>query len=178
MMLSGCLAAAFAPAGLQALGTLGISAGNSISGKDHDLDKLDEDPQSDECQQLLLAVPYIAEVRIESNRATALRRWTSAAVEGKQRWTVVYDANTDGEGWQRQSVIGRANFNPPLETALASDGSRYMISAPADPASGFEANQLMSLTMVFGPRVGTYEWNGRRYEYAVAKKLPCLPGPS
>jgi len=178
MMLSGCLAAAIAPAGLQALETLGVSAGNSLSGKDSDVDKVDEDLQSGDCQQLLLAVPYIAEIRTKSDRTAKLRQWTIGMVKGEQRWTVVHDPGTDSQGWRTETPIGHLNFNPPLETALASTKSRYMISAPTDPASALEANQLLSLTIVFGPRIGTYDWNGKRYEYAVANKLPCVPGPS
>ena len=180
LMLSGCLAAAFAPAGLQALETLGISAGNSISGKnsDSDVDKMDEDPLSGECQQLLLAVPYIAEIRTESGQPAKLRQWTIGIVKGEQRWTVVHDQGTDSKGWRTETALSQLNFNPPLETALVSTKSRYMISALADPTSALEANQLLSLTIVFGPRVGTYDWNGKRYEYAVANKLPCVPGPS
>ena len=178
MMLSGCMAAALAPAGVQALETLGISAGNSISGKNSDEEKLDDETESADCQQLTLAVPYIAEVRTGPDGATSLRRWATDVVKGEQRWVVVHDASTDGEGWQSGAVIGRLNFNPPLDTALSSSGSRYMISALADPGTAFEANQLLSLTVVFGPREGTYDWNGKRYDYAVAKKLPCFPGAS
>jgi len=180
LMLSGCLAAAFAPAGMQALEALGVSAGNSISGKDSDsdADRAEEEPQSGSCQQLLLAVPYIAEIRTESDRTAKVRQWTVGMVQGEQRWTVVHDPGTDSRGWRTEAALSQLNFNPPLEAALAAAKSRYMIAAPADPASTLEANQLLSLTIVFGPRVGTYDWNGRRYEYAVAKKLPCLPGPS
>ncbi len=178
LTLSGCLAAAFAPAGLQALETLGVSAGNSIGGKGSDADKAEEEPQSGDCQQLLLAVPYIAEIRTESDQTAKLRQWTIGMVKGEQRWTVVHDPGTDGKGWRSEASLSQLNFNPPLETALAATKSRYMIAAPADPASALEANQLLSFTIVFGPRVGTYDWNGKRYEYAVANKLPCVPGPS
>lgn len=180
MMLSGCLAAAFAPEGLQALTTLGVSAGNSIGGKgsDSDADKGEEEPQSGDCEQLLLAVPYIAEIRTESDQTAKLRQWTIGMVKGEQRWTVVHDPGTDSMGWRTEAALSQLNFNPPLQTALAASKSRYMIAAPADPASPLEANQLLSLTIVFGPRAGTYDWNGRRYEYAVANKLPCVPGPS
>ena len=139
---------------------------------------MDEDPLNAECEQLRLAVPYIAEIRAESDQTTRLRQWTIGMVKGEQRWTVVHDPGTDSKGWRRETGLNQLNFNPPLETALASTKSRYMIAAPADPASALEANQLLTLTIVFGPRIGTYDWNGKRYEYAVAKKLPCLPGPS
>jgi hypothetical protein len=99
-------------------------------------------------------------------------------VKGEQRWTVVRDSGSDSRGWRMETSLGKLNFNPPLESVLVSTKSRYMVAAPADPADTLESNQLMSFTIVFGPRTGTYDWNGRRYEYAVANKLPCVPGPS
>ncbi len=182
LTLNGCLASAVAPAAVQALGTLGISAGNSIAGKgsasDPDEDRTEWEPESSGCQQLLLAIPYIAEVRFESDQTAQVRQWTIGMVKGEQRWTVVRDAGTDGAGWRRETALGQLNFEPPLESALVSTKSRYMVAAPADPANTLESNQLMSFTIVFGPRTGTYDWNGRRYEYAAANKLPCVPGPS
>ena len=158
---------------------MGVATGSSISGKsaDEDPDKMDNDPTSAECQQLMSALPYIAEVRAAPNQPALLRQLTIGVVKGEQRWTVIREQGSDGNGWRIENAISQLNFNPPLESALASTKSRYMIAAPADPADTREANQLMTFTLAFGPRIGTYEWNGKRYEYAVAKKLPCLPDP-
>jgi hypothetical protein len=179
LTLNGCAAAALMPLGFQAVEAVGVTTGSAITGKnaDDDPDKIDTDPMSAECQQLLTALPYIAEVRPQPNRSAMVRQLTVGVVKGEQRWTVVHDSDSDGNGWRVENAIAQLNFSPPLETSLAATKSRYMIAAPADPANTSEANQLMTFTMAFGPRVGTYEWNGKRYEYSVAKKLPCLPPP-
>jgi hypothetical protein len=174
-VFGGCMAAAFAPLGLQAAAALGISAGDAITGKDYGME---EDPNGAGCEQLLHAVPYIAEVRTEPDGSASFRQWEAGLVKGEQRWTLMRTAASDGDAWQKEAGIGWLNFTPGLQTAVQSTKSRYLISAPADPANQFEADQLLSLTLVFGPREGIYDWRGKRYEYAVAKKLPCLPGAS
>jgi len=174
-MLGGCMAAALAPLGLQTAAALGISSGDAITGKDYGID---EDHDGAGCEQLLHAVPYIAEVRTEPDGSASFRQWEAGLVKGEQRWTVMRTAASDDAAWQREAGIGWLNFTPGLQTAVRSTKSRYLISAPADPANQFEADQLLSLTLVFGPREGIYDWRGKRYEYAVSKKLPCLPGAS
>ncbi|HTY55144.1 MAG TPA: hypothetical protein VMB26_08090 [Candidatus Binataceae bacterium] len=180
LLLNGCAAAALLPMGFQAVEAAGAITGASITGKnpDEDPDKTESDPQSAECQQLLTALPYIAEVRAQPGQAPRIRQMTIGVVKGEQRWTVVHDADSDGNGWRTESALTQLDFNPPLESALASTKSRYMITAPADPTNQAEANQLMTFTLAFGPRVGTYDWNGKRYEYSVTRKLPCLPAPA
>jgi len=179
MILNGCMAGALLPIGVQAVEAVGATTGGAITGKeaDEDPDKTENDPMSAECQQLMSALPYIAEVRPRPDRSAIVRQLTIGMVKGEQRWTVVHDAGSDGNGWRVENAIAQLNFNPPLESSLMATKSRYMIAAPADPANTSEANQLMTFTMAFGPKVGTYEWNGKRYEYSVAKKLPCLPAP-
>lgn len=174
-MLGGCMAAALAPLGMQALGTLGAGAGNAISGGSSEMD---DDPRGAECEQLSRAVPYIAEVRTAPDGSATFRQWAAGMVKGAPRWTVVGTAASEGDAWQKEAAIGWLNFTPAVQTAVESTKSRYVISAPADPVSQLEAEQLLTLTLLFGPRDGTYDWKGRRYEYAVAKKLPCLPGAS
>jgi hypothetical protein len=174
-MLGGCMAAALAPLGLQALGTLGVSAGDAIAGRNYETD---DDPRGAGCEQLSRAVPYIAEVRTEPDGSATFRQWAARLVKGEPRWTVIRTAASEGDAWQKEAGIGWLNFTPALQSAVESTKSRYVITAPADPASQLEAEQLLSLTLVFGPRDGTYDWRGKRYEYAVAKKLPCLPGAS
>jgi hypothetical protein len=180
LLLNGCVAGALLPMAFQGVEAAGAITGSAISGKnpDEDPDKGESDPQSAECQQLMTALPYIAEVRAQSGQAPRIRQMTIGVVKGEQRWTFVHEADSDGNGWRTESSLSQLNFDPPLENALASSKSRYMITAPADPTNQAEANQLMTFTLAFGPRVGTYDWNGKRYEYSVARKLPCLPSPA
>ncbi len=174
LLLSGCLAASFAPLGLQLVEALGVSAGQSMSGKTHD-PELDDELSSAGCEQLLSAVPYIAEVQTEPGGGVRLRRWQIVQIGQESRWRVAPASGADAAGWRTDNRLSRLGFTPPLQTALASTGGRYLIAAPSEPADSAEAAQLLSLTLAFGPQVGTYQWKQRQYEYALAKTLPCVP---
>jgi hypothetical protein len=174
LALGGCLAAAaaatYAPLGLSAVKALGASAGSNMSGKG---DNFDEAEQGARCDQLVQSPPYVAEVRAERDGTLVLRQWAIETSEGEQHWSVVGGKDADGAGWRSESIAS-ANFDPPLAKMLSARGRNYLISVPAETLNIGDSDRQISAVGAFGASAGSYQWNGRRYRYTIAKSLPCF----
>jgi hypothetical protein len=68
-------------------------------------------------------------------------------------------------------------FAPPLRQGLRDGKPNYLAYAPAEPRTAVERDQLVALTADFGVGSGTFQWNGRAYQYTLVNRLPCFPGP-
>lgn len=187
---AGCWASAlqFAPLGIQVAEQLGAGAvhmaGNAASNAHHN-DAEDEDKEEDKideqgelCDELQLQAPSIVEFRsttgVDQYRALGL-----AGLPDAPKWTAPADKTADASGWQPAVNFTKMEFDPPLPEALAAvHNARYLAFAPADAHDTVERDQLVSLTVDFGPTAGTFRFNGRAYEYAVLRRLPCFPKSS
>ncbi len=194
------MAASLAPLALQAVG-FGIKAGTmvahgndqspdqtelddqtSFSDSDFDRTKSRDTSQESKCNEMVLVTPAIIQFRAQQ----AGTEWRELGLGGSAdapRWTVVAAADTPAskdvasEGWSPANNLGHMNFTPPLKTLALPGDDTFMAYAPVLSYSASERDQLASLVLDFGPVVGTFDYNGRRYKYSTLKELPCFPVP-
>jgi hypothetical protein len=193
---SGCWLAALqlAPMALSAAGDVGsgltyaaASAAGKVEGKPEDPEHFGEDmnlpggeelDSNDSCKLLEAQTPGVIELRKSTSGAPEYRALKLADSSGDVRWTPVVDQETATDGWRPAVRFLSMSFTPPLENALLPAGSSYVAYAPAQSQTSAEQDQLTALHFDFGAPVGTFNWDGRLYQYAVAHALPCLPPPS
>ncbi len=165
------------PMGLQAVE--GVTEGATIavgqSATGHPTDTKEED--AGKCEQLRSGPPYVTEVR-QAADGIEIRQWSLSGTSAAPNWSVVTGKNFATSGWRSGSEIYQMDFTPPLPTALADAKARYLVFAPAEADGSAENEQVISFISFFGPADGTFQWDGRTYNYAVAQKLPCFPATS
>lgn len=174
-LAAGCslvgLGLSVAPMGLQAIEGVTVAAGQSASGNPNTTAEED----ASKCEQLRSGLPYVTEVRKDSNGAFEIRQYGVRGSSDKPQWTVVPAKDSAADGW-KTFQMSEAQFSPPLETSLGAEkGAHYLIFAAAQANDTAENEQAVSFIGFFGPADGTFTWGGRTYNYAVAKKLPCFP---
>jgi hypothetical protein len=125
------------------------------------------------CEQLRSGPPYVTEVR-QATDGIEIRQWGLTGTSATPTWSVVTGKNAATNGWRPNAEIYQMQFSPPLPTTLAAAKARYLIFAPAEADDSAENEQVISFISFFGPADGTFQWNGRTYNYAVAQKLPCF----
>jgi len=150
---------------------MGLAAGQAAAGNP----TTTAEEEAGRCEQLRAGLPYVTEVRHDPNGALEIRQYSVRGSSDKPQWTVIPATDSAPDGWKALEM-SQADFSPPLETSLTTEkGFHYLIFAPAQADNTYENEQLVSFIGFFGPADGTFEWGGRTYNYAVAKKLPCFP---
>ena len=190
---AGCWYAALqlAPLGVQAAETVGggalslvasaAAATHSQSSSGNEGDRKageDEIDREERCDELQLEVPGVIELR-QSEEASALewRELSLANTTDFPQWEVLQDKDSAQGGWRPAMNLIKMSFTPPLEGSLKPGVPNYLAYAPTEPKTSVEQDQLVALTVDFGTGIGTFQWNGRRYQYAVVRNLPCFPAP-
>jgi hypothetical protein len=131
------------------------------------------------CQMIAIARPNLVVVELRRGAAGALeyRELRLLNSTDDARWTPVVDGNTGPEGWRPAVNFLKMDFKPPLTDVIPDNGPSYLAYAP----TGIDSNNL---NRAAGPRsasgvaTGTFSWDGRVYQYTVARTLPCLSPPS
>ena len=160
-----------APMGLQLIEGTTVAAGQAATGNPN----TNAEEDASKCEQLRSGLPYVTEVRKDSNGAFEIRQYGVRGSSDNPQWTVFPGKDSAADGW-KTFEMSQATFSPPLETALGAEkGAHYLIFAAAQANDSTENEQVVSFIGFFGPADGTFEWGGRSYNYAVAKKLPCFP---
>jgi hypothetical protein len=188
----GCWYAALqlAPLGLQAAEAVGGGAVNlvakaaaathSSSHSDNEGDRKageDEIDREERCDELQLEVPGVIELRQSGEASGPEWRELRLANSDFPQWEVLQDKDSAQGGWRPAINLLKMSFTPPLEGSLKPGVPNYLAYAPAEPKTSIEQDQLVALTVDFGTGNGTFQWNGRRYQYAVVRNLPCFPAP-
>lgn len=181
---TGCFAPALglAPLAVQAGEAAGVGAidatGYAAEGKPNDAGAMDSSEAEERCDELQLEVPGTIELRVAANDPTAWRELQLGGSTDSPRWQAVASDQSDAAGWRPLLNIRSMRFAPPLQNALKTGKPNYLAYAPAEPMTPVERDQLVALTVDFGAGLGTFEWNGRAYQYTLVNKLPCFPGPT
>ena len=186
----GCWLAAFqlAPIALSAAEGVGSAVANvaegavvaahkgseQSGGEDHSGE--DEFTREDRCEQLQMEAPGVIEVRKPVAGAPEYRELELSGALDQPQWTVITDKDTNAGGWRPAANLLTANFTPPLG-ALPAAGSDYLAYRPVQSNSLTSVEPVVSLSMNFGGGVGTFNWKGQLYQFALAHKLPCFPPP-
>jgi hypothetical protein len=178
---AGCLAPAMlAPLALQA-GVGAISAAGYAAKGNSRLDDTDDtvDPaeREERCDELQLEVPGTIEFQVADNNPTAWRELQLGGSTDAPQWQAVAGAQSDPAGWRPLVNLHTMSFAPPLQQGLRRGKPNYLAYAPAEPRTSSERDQLVALTADFGAGLGTFQWQGREYQYTLVNRLPCFPGP-
>jgi hypothetical protein len=179
-VVTGCWMAAiqFAPLAIKAVEAVGSGATNLASnaaaaraGQRGD----DEVDRQERCDELEDAAPSVIEFRrAEANASAQWRELRLDHSAGDPTWIAAIVPGS-GTEWRPTENLPTMKFVPPLARALKPGIPDYLAYAPAEPLTPLEDDQLSSMTVEFGAGTGTFQWNGRVYQYAVADKLPCFP---
>jgi hypothetical protein len=178
---SGCMAPALAPLVLQAgemAGAGAINAAGYAAGGNPRLDgTIDPAEKEERCDELELQVPGTIEFQVADNSPTAWRELQLGGSSDAPQWQAVIGQQSDAAGWRPVANLHTMSFAPPLQQGLRGGKHNYLAYAPAEPRTSIERDQLVSLTADFGASLGTFQWNGRAYQYTLVDRLPCFPGP-
>jgi hypothetical protein len=154
---SGCWYAAlqFAPAALQT----SVAAASNIAGAA-------QAPKGN--------TPGVIELRKDVSGAPEYREMRIAFTSTDVRWTPVIDRDTSAEGWRPAQNFLHMNFTPPLPTALSESKTVFLAYAPAYNGASQDNDALIQFNRSFGDPVGTFDWDGRLYQYSLPSALPPL----
>lgn len=133
--------------------------------------------RGDSCDQLAAEAPGVIELRKSAAGAPEYRELGLADSLDDAQWVPIMEKNEADGGWHPAVNFLQMNFSPPLVGAIPDTDSNYLAYAPAQSISAAEADRLTTLTTNFGTAVGTFNWSGRDYHYAVTRTLPCFPPP-
>src|SRR5215472_8261640 len=178
---AGCLAPAMvAPLAMQAGEMAGVGALNAVGyaagGNPHLDGTVDAAENEERCDELQLEVPGTIEFQVANNSPTAWRELQLGGSTDAPQWQAVAGEQSDAAGWRPLANLHRMRFAPPLQQALRNGKRNYLAYAPAEPRTPIEQDQLVALTADFGAGQGTFQWNGRAYQYTLVNGLPCFPG--
>lgn len=131
--------------------------------------------QSDRCNTLLQTPPGVEEVRKDKDGTVETRQWRLVDSGNGTKWAIAPEKAAPPDGWMPKPGIGKLKFSPPLADQLEPGGDpRFLAYAPSDTRTMADSDQMTTLTEVFGPAIGTFQWRGRRYGYAIVRELPCF----
>jgi hypothetical protein len=169
--MAGCWYAALSllPAGVNVAEGVTVSAAGEVAPKKTDTEM---------CKELAGAAPWITELRTAPQGKLETRNLDLTADAGALRWQVAPGDHAGTKGWHEEVDLAEAHFNPPIMGLIGPHASGYLAYAPAQAQSTSERDQLVNLILNFGPAIGTFNWRGRVYNYALVAKLPCFPSPS
>ena len=179
---AGCLGPAMiAPLAMQAGEMAGVGAINAASyatgGNSHPDGMVDAPEEEERCDELQLEAPGAIEFQMADNSPTAWRELQLGGSTDAPQWQAVAGEKSDAAGWRPLANLHTMRFAPPLQQALRNGKHNYLAYAPAEPRTSIERDQLVALTADFGAGLGTFQWNGRAYQYTLVNRLPCFPGP-
>lgn len=154
---SGCWLAAlqFAPAALET----GVSVASNIAGAA-------QAPRGN--------TPGVIELRKDPLGAPEYREMRIAFTATDVRWTPLVDRDTSADGWRPAENFLHMNFTPPLPSVLADSKTIFLAYAPAYNGAPEDEDALIQFNRSFGDPVGTFDWNGRLYQYSLPSILPPL----
>ncbi len=118
--------------------------------------------------------PGVIELRKDATGSPEYRELRIDFTNSDARWTPVVEYDTAADGWRPAEHFLEMNFSPPLPSVIAIDHTTYLAYAPALTKSPDDEEQLKQFDRSFGDPVGTFNWNGRVYQYSLPQALPPL----
>jgi hypothetical protein len=178
MGAAGCLGPAMiAPLAMQAGEMAGVGALNAAGYASGENSHLDAAEEEERCDELQLEAPGTIEFQVADNSPIAWRELRLGGSTGAPQLQAVAGVESDAAGWRPLANLHKISFSPPLQHALRNGKRNYLAYAPAEPRTPIERDQLVALAAAFGGGLGTFQWNGRAYQYTLVNRLPCFPGP-
>jgi hypothetical protein len=187
LTLQGCwmVALQLAPYAIQAVETVGYGvlrmaaqATMSSSGSDRGKTPDSKEQIHQACASLEMEAPLIIEFHTDaSGTAIRYRELTLKGELGSPQWRAVPDQEADAQGWRPASHFAQMEFNPSINSWLKPGTSSYIAYVPEVTDDLEDREEYSDLVTDFGPRFGTFHWQGNVYDYGVLPKLPCFPPP-
>ncbi len=131
------------------------------------------DEQDERCDELAADPPGVEELRDHSGVIES-RQWMLVPGETTPRWEMITEKGADPKGWAPKPNIAHLAFNPPLKSLLEADEPQFLAYAPFTVETVADSRKMNTLRQAFGPAVGTLQWRGKRYGFALVKQLPCF----
>lgn len=157
--------------GVGAIDVAGHAVGPKTDGEENVADT------DERCDELMLEVPGTIELQIANNAPTAWRLLQLGGSTDAPQWQAVTGEPGDSAGWRPLQNLHTMSFAPPLQNSVRGNKPNYLAYAPAEPQTSVERDQLVAMTADFGTGLGTFQWQGRAYQYTLVNRLPCFPGP-
>jgi hypothetical protein len=129
---------------------------------------------NEHCDELAAVTPGVEEIRTNAGVIES-RQWTLVANGSARSWVYVRPVDGPPDGWAPKPGIDKLNFQPPIETSLASPGNHFVAYAPMDGSAPEDGQKSAITRELFGAAQGEFTWHGRKYSYTVAPELPCFP---
>lgn len=179
--LSGCWAAIAELAADVASDTAQV-AGGVVESVHHESSHVKDDNRPGEseadrmerCNSLALQAPDVIELRKSTAGAPEYRELSLHGSFDDAKWTPITDNDTDATGWRPATNFLKMNFNPPLAGALPETGTNYLAYAPKEAVSTADQDRVAALTMNFGGVAGTFDSDGKVFQFATSPNLPCF----
>ena len=129
----------------------------------------------DVCHLMAIARPdlMVVELRKNSTGAPEYRELHLQNSAQEVRWTPVVDSDTGPSGWRPAVNFLKMDFNPPLTEVIPDNGTCYLAYVPI-VVNPNNPNQSVEVKSGSGDAAGAFSWEGREYQYKVARTLPCL----
>ena len=170
--MAGCVAGAalqLIPAIAQTVTGAGAVGASAVHG-DQKLDQDSED-SGGPCDDLKASAPSVIELKTTASEPIRFRLVSLVTPKKK---TPYWAPRSD---WQPGNQLGQMEFNPPLANVLPPGPGSYIVYAPSEPSDQQEQDQLGSLMTAFGADIGTFQSDGRVYDYTIVPQLPCFRPP-
>ncbi|MFZ1888459.1 MAG: hypothetical protein WAU33_10535 [Candidatus Binataceae bacterium] len=133
------------------------------------------DEQDERCDTLVQTPPGVEEVRKNADDEIESRQWRLIDSGDGMKWAIVQKKMAPADGWQPKPGIAKLQFSPELASQLKRGGDpKYLAYAPEDTETIADSDQETTVTEVFGPATGKFQWHGRTYGYVLVKNLPCF----
>jgi hypothetical protein len=130
----------------------------------------------DVCHLMAIARPdlMVVELRKNTSGAPEYRELHLQNSAQDARWTPAVDSETDPGGWRPAVNFLKMDFNPPLTEVIPDSGTCYLAYVPivVNPNNPNQVPQIGKSDS--GDAAGAFSWEGREYQYKVARTLPCL----
>jgi hypothetical protein len=131
------------------------------------------DEQEQRCDELAADPPGVEEVRDHSGVIES-RQWMLVPGDTAPRWEMITEKGADAKGWAPKPNLAHLGFNPPLKSLLEKDEPQFLAYAPFEVKTVADSRKMNTVRQAFGPAVGTFQWRGQRYGFALVKQLPCF----
>ncbi|MGH7813875.1 MAG: hypothetical protein ACREQI_07720 [Candidatus Binataceae bacterium] len=131
------------------------------------------------CHMLALERPnlVVAQLRKGAAGAPEYRELHLVKSADGAHWSPIAGGETGPSGWRPAVNFEQMNFNPPLTGLIPPSGTAYLAYVPTKIASD-DPVDAAGLKAKLGNAAGEFSWNGRIYEFTVARTLPCLSPPA
>lgn len=137
----------------------------------------DEMAREDRCEDLEDDVPGVIELRQSASGASEYRELQLEDAHDQPQWAALSGPNSSAGGWHPANHLLQMDFTPPLSNPIPAVGSSYLAYRPAQSDSAIAEDLLVPLSLNFGTTSGTFAADGREYQFALTRTLPCFPAP-